>query len=280
MGDARGVAYGMNEIHSASSVLDAPQVDADPWHVDEAILRDDPVAPGRRLVLIVDHDQAVGPPARHPFRSQEQGVRGPAPALVEVESVRRICHRRAALGRCPVDGDPRHEPRDGSVDVDDVGCRVQERRDRPFGPDNAAHVEDRPRERELVDVIESLFEHFVVAATVGGRIDSPAARAEVRRVRQEEVADRVRHGGNNEERPDWRRIRYGVTRSVVSSRLHFMYRRGSLGEDAVGRLDPMMNAIDRCPSWPGFRPASAILCSSPQGMARGSCRRSLAALLR
>ena len=68
-------------------------------------------------------------------------------------------------------------------------------------------------------MIKGLKEGPVGERAVSGRVDSPAERSKVSRVREEEVADRVRHRRDDEQRPRPLRI-FSLTGSVGFAGVH------------------------------------------------------------
>ncbi len=179
------------------------------------------MAPGRRLVLVVDDHEPIRPPTCHAFGSQECRVGHPAAGLVEVEAVGRVGDRRPLLRGQASHGVPREECRDRGVDVDDVVPGRDEIRQRPLTPCEARHVPNGPREWQLVDGIERIPQDGVAACAIGGRLHPPATRAEVLGIRKKEVADRSGDRGDDEQRMAGRKGRPARQRRVSHrDRLH------------------------------------------------------------
>ena len=175
------------------------EVEADAGHVDEVFLRDDAVFFRRLEVLAVDDDQAVGPLARGPLEVAEDEVAPPFSAAVEVEAVRGVDNlrpsRRAEFAQCRA----RHERRDRRVDVHDIVAALLHEAGDLRQRREVAGAQGASAPRRVVDVVEAAFERLHVRRAARQRVDAPAPATEVVRVRQEERADRLRHGRCNQQ---------------------------------------------------------------------------------
>jgi hypothetical protein len=88
--------------------------------VHEPRRRDDPVPAGGCGVVGVDDHEPIGPAPGDLLGGSKGEVRERAPRGMEVEAVRRVRDGRPLGWRDAPNGIPRHERRDGRVDMDDV----------------------------------------------------------------------------------------------------------------------------------------------------------------
>src|SRR6185295_7301180 len=126
-----------------SRVVEA-RVDADPGHVHQSVARNDPGPARGGLVLVADHDQAIGPAPGHALDGQVCGVRQGATRRVEMEAVRGVGDGGTSVGWQSANGEPRQEARDRGVDMDDVGLVLEDRGEGATRARQPADVTDRP----------------------------------------------------------------------------------------------------------------------------------------
>jgi hypothetical protein len=113
-------ANGGDVVRRDAIGLEARCVDADPRHLDETVRRHERKPAHGPGVLVVDHDQVVGPSGRSLLRQGERRVPETPPVRMEVKAVggvdddRPVPRARAAQRSAP------EEAGDRGVEVDDV----------------------------------------------------------------------------------------------------------------------------------------------------------------
>ncbi len=248
-------------------------IQPDPRHVHESPGRDDVMPAGGLLVLVADHDQAVGPAACDALRGQERGIRQQVAGRMEMEAMRGVGDERPALDGHPAHDVARQEAGDRRVDVDDVGRCLEDPEQRASGPREPANVEQRSRERQLVDSIERVKDPGIARGAVGGGLDAPAERPKVGCIRGEERPDRARDRGDDEQRGLRGWGGGGGRRSVLHRRRVVSLARAEISADqAVAcantlRSAPTMSSISAGPS-AGWRARARLV--SPSSRAVGS----------
>ena len=152
------------------------------------------------LILVVDDDKSVGPPARHAFREKKQRVGDRVPVPVEMKAMGCVGHLRSLRGWQPPDCEPADHGRNRGVRVDDIGPRLpDDPRDFLGAPLHAGDVEHGPGQRELVQLIERSAEAWILGSAACRCVHAPAQRSKMDRIRTQECSDRARDGRHVEQ---------------------------------------------------------------------------------
>ena len=172
-------------------------VHADPGHPDQGAAWHEPVLAGSGLVLVVDDDEAVGPPPGDALREQERCVGQATATAMEMEPVRRVGDCRPTVLRHAPDGQARDERGDRGMDMDDIeGRSTKQPADRSLAADQPRNLPERTRQGDLPHRVESVQEDGIAGHAGGRGVHVPAQRPEMCRQRAEELPDRRRHGSH------------------------------------------------------------------------------------